>query len=63
MGSSIQRRSNLSNSSVFYFGTIVREDGIRLDPAKVKVMVELPQPYCKEEVRKLMGTLNEGGSF
>ena len=41
---------------VVYFGTIISEDGIRPDPAKVKAMVELPQPTSKEDVRRLMGT-------
>ena len=40
---------------VVYFGTIISEDGIRLDPTKVKAMVELPQPASKEDVRRLMG--------
>ena len=42
---------------VVYFGTIISEDGIRPDPAKVKAMVELPQPTSKEDVRRLMGTV------
>ena len=42
---------------VVYFGTIIGEDGIRPDPAKVQGMVELPQPASKEDVRRLMGTV------
>ena len=41
---------------VVYFGTIIGEDGIRPDPAKVQGMVELPQPASKD-VRRLMGTV------
>ena len=42
---------------VVYFGTIISEDEVRPDPAKVKAIVELPQLASKEDVRRLMGSV------
>lgn len=51
------KKVQFKQPQVVYFGTIISEDGIRPDPAKVKAMVELPQPTSKEDVRRLMGTV------
>ena len=51
------KKVQFKQPQVVYFGTIISEDGIRPNPAKVKAMVELPQPTSKEDVRRLMGTV------
>jgi len=51
------KKVQFKQQRVVFLGTIVGEDGIRPDPAKVKAMVELPQPTNKEDVNRLMGTV------
>ena len=52
-----QKKIQFKRQHVVCFGTIVSKDGIRPNLAKVKAMVELPQPTSKEDVRRLMGTV------
>ena len=46
------KKIKFKHQRVVYLGTFISEDGIRPDPAKVKAMVELPQPTSKEDVRR-----------
>ena len=39
-------------------GFIISKKGIEVDPKKVKVILEMPEPYTKKQVRGFLGRLN-----
>ena len=41
-----------------YLGHIVGRDGIKVDPAKVKAIVDWPTPTCNTQVRSFLGLAN-----
>jgi hypothetical protein len=43
---------------VFYMGRRIGKDGVRPDVAKVKAIVEMPDPQDREGVQRLLGMLN-----
>ena len=45
-------------NEVKYLGTIITHEGMKLDPAKVKAVAEMPTPHDKAAVRRLLGMIN-----
>ena len=41
-----------------FLGHIVGADGIKVDPAKTKVVEDWPQPTCPRDVRAFLGQAN-----
>ena len=45
-------------SEVKYLGTIISQEGMKPDPAKVRAIKEMPTPNDKTAVRHLLGMIN-----
>ena len=45
-------------SEVKYLGTIITQEGIKPDPAKVRAIKEMPTPNDKAAIRRLLGMIN-----
>ncbi len=43
---------------VKYLGNIVSKDGLRPDEDKIAAIVDMPTPECKQDIQRLLGTLN-----
>ena len=52
------KKTQLKKSEVFYMGTRISDDGMRPDEAKIKAIVNMPEPTDKDGVRRLVGMLN-----
>lgn len=52
--SKVQLRVN----QVKYLGDIVTADGFKPDPEKIKAIVEMPEPQCKQDLQRLLGMVN-----
>jgi transposase InsO family protein len=46
-----------------YLGHIISADGIRMNPKKVKVIMNLPRPTTKKQVRSFLGKVNYYAKF
>jgi hypothetical protein len=40
------------------FGFIVHENGVVIDPKKIKSIQDLQPPKCKKDMQKLLGNVN-----
>ena len=50
-------------TSVKFLGHVVSNEGVKLDPDKVKAICDLKPPSCKKEGRRLMGMVNYLNKF
>ena len=51
-------KCEFERSELKYFGHIISGDGIKVDPAKVKVIHDWPIPSSQKEVRSFLGLAN-----
>ncbi|KAK2724370.1 hypothetical protein QYM36_001023 [Artemia franciscana] len=51
-------KCSFSASSVRYFGHVIRADGMKPDPEKLRAIEEMPRPQSREELLTLLGMLN-----
>ena len=52
-----KRKLKLRLSEVRYMGHLLTSTGVRVDPMKVKAIVEMPRPNNKKAVERLLGTV------
>ena len=45
-------------AAVRYFGHVIRADGMKPDPEKLRAIEEMPRPQSREELLTLLGMLN-----
>ena len=50
-------------NEITYLGNIMSKDGIRPDPDKIKVILNLPAPTNVKELRSFLGSINYYGKF
>ena len=50
-------------SEVKYIGNIVSASGLKVDPDKVKAIVEYPAPTSKQDLQRFFGMVNYLGQF
>jgi hypothetical protein len=65
---SLKVRLKIAKCSFFaremeYLGHIISADGIRMNPKKVKVILNLPRPTTKKQVRSFLGKINYYAKF
>ena len=48
----------LKKTSIVYMGVVISSEGLKPDSAKVKAIVDMPDPQDKEGVKRLIGMLN-----
>ena len=48
---------------ICYFGKVISQKGLSLDPEKIKTIVELPAPKTVLELRQLLGMINYLGKI
>ncbi|EJC97350.1 DNA/RNA polymerase [Fomitiporia mediterranea MF3/22] len=41
-----------------YLGFVVNQDGLKVDPYKIKAILEWPRPLTKRDIRKILGFFN-----
>ena len=51
-------KCKFEQSELKFLGHIVGADGIKVDPAKTKVVEDWPQPTCPRDVRAFLGLAN-----
>ena len=51
-------KMQLKKSRVVYYGMSVGVDGIKPDPAKIRAILEMPDPEDPDAVKRLMGMIN-----
>lgn len=53
-----KQKMKLRMDSVNYLGYIISKDCLKIDPAKVKEITEMPTPTDKHGVQRLLGMVN-----
>ncbi|XP_030853177.1 uncharacterized protein K02A2.6-like [Strongylocentrotus purpuratus] len=53
-----QKKSVLKATSIPFLGHIVTDKGLKVDPEKVKAILEMPNPSDPTEVQRLQGSVN-----
>ena len=53
-----QKKSVLKATSIPFLGHIVTDKGLKVDPEKVKAILEMPNPTNPTEVQRLQGSVN-----
>ena len=54
-----RRQCAFSQSELIYLGQIIDGDGIRIDPGKVKAIVDMAEPTDASELRRFLGMVNQ----
>lgn len=57
-GVTLNDKCAFSQKSIRFLGHIISEEGIKVDPAKVEAIQQLPRPQNVPELRRLLGMLN-----
>ena len=52
------KKLQLKKTEVMYYGTLIGDYGLKPDPAKIKAILEMPDPVDKAGVRRLNGMLS-----
>ena len=47
-----------NKEEIEFLGIIVSKDSVKMDPAKVRAIIEWPTPKCKKEVQQFLGFIN-----
>ena len=50
-----KEKCRIRQKEVPYVGHLLTADGLRIDPKKIKVIQEMPEPESKEDVKRLLG--------
>ena len=58
-----QDKCVFSTTRLHYLGQVIDADGIRKDPAKVKAIIEMPDPKDVPDVRRFLGMVNQQMKF
>jgi hypothetical protein len=58
-----KEKCEFGKSQVTYFGNLISAEGVRPNPARVKAVYELKEPKDKNELRRIVGTVNYLGRF
>ena len=46
-----------------FFGEVISQDEVQLDPQKIKVLMDMPAPNNKKELQAFLGIINYLGKF
>lgn len=52
------KKCHFAQSTISYLGYIISEDGVRMDPRKVRSIVDWPTPKSVKEIQKFLGLAN-----
>ena len=52
-----------ATNKLHYLGQVIDPDGIKKDPAKVKAIIEMPEPKDVPDVRRFLGMVNQQMKF
>ena len=58
-----QAKCEFSTTKLRYLGQMIDADGVRKDPAKVKAIIEMPDPKDVPDVRRFLGMVNQQMKF
>ncbi|KAJ0179821.1 hypothetical protein K1T71_004412 [Dendrolimus kikuchii] len=53
-----KEKSSICCTEVKYLGHIFSQEGVKVDPSKVKAICEMPTPTCINELQRFMGMVN-----
>lgn len=62
-GLTLNEKCEFAKTEIMFVGHKVSAKGIEADPNKVKVIQQMPQPKCVEDVRRFMGMANYLAKF
>ena len=52
------KKCSVHTESVDYLGHLIRHDGLQMDPAKIKVIQDWPEPQKVKDIRSFLGFAN-----
>ena len=53
-----KKKMQLRVNKVKYLGNIVSAEGFQPDPEKIRAIIEIPQPQCRQDLQRLLGMVN-----
>ena len=62
-GVTFSEKCVFSVDTIKFLGHIISQEGIKVDPAKVEAITNLPRPTNIQELRQLLGMMNHIGKF
>ena len=58
-----EKKCEIRKPKIYYFGSVISEEGVSPDPEKAKAIQEIPAPQNVQELRQVLGMINYLGRF